>query len=236
MDSKNSKEVTRVKVGKYDIPWFRLHPSLVEATKTLYEQYKSDEAPDTLTVANLLGHKTNKSGGFLTKLADLRSYGLITSRGIKVTDLGKKLTYGETEDDKNEAYKEALLNIPLWKELYGKFGKTLPTSNFWVQLSKISGLEAPDAQKVEEIVRKAYLDDFQYVKEEKKREKGASDMGVEGEIDTSTAIIEVKVGGYYQKLPYTEDGIKLAKGFLDLLENQLKTKAKPKEKTSKEEG
>jgi len=159
-----------VKVGKYDVPQFRLQ-SLVQATKTLYESFKSEEASDSLTVAKLLGHKTQKSGGFLTKLADLRSYGLITSRGIKVTDLGKKLTYGETEDDKNEAYKEALLNIPLWKEFYSKFGKTLPSSNFWAQLSKIAGLEAPDAQKVEEIVRKAYLDDFQYMKEEKKTEE-----------------------------------------------------------------
>jgi hypothetical protein len=46
-------------------------------------------------------------------------------------------------------------------------------------------------------------------------------------------IIEIRVGEYYQKLPYTEDGIKLAKGFLDLLKNQLKVKAKPEEKASK---
>jgi hypothetical protein len=40
-------------------------------------------------------------------------------------------------------------------------------------------------------------------------------------------IIEVRVGGYCQKIPYSEDGIELAKGFLDLMENQLKVKAKP---------
>lgn len=121
----------------------------------------------------------------------------------------------------------------MWKELYGKFGKTLPTSNFWAQLGKITGSEAPDAQKVENIVIKAYLDDFQYVKDEKNLKEGASDMGTEGEFDTSTAIIEVKIGGYYQKLPYTEEGIKLAQGFLDLLGKQLKPKSK--EKTQKEE-
>lgn len=228
-----------MKIGKYDIPQFRLHPTLVEATKILYEQYKSEEAPDMLAVSKLLGHKSPKSGGFLTKLADMRSYGLITSRGITVTDLGKKLTYGETENEKNEAYKSALLNIPLWKELFGKFGKTLPTSNFWAQISKITGLEAPDAQKVEEIVRKAYLDDFRYVKEEKDLKEGMSRMSAQGEFDTSTAIIEVKIGEYYQKLPYTEEGIKLAQGFLDLLGRQLKSKPKektPKEGTQKEEG
>jgi len=176
-----------VKVGKFDIPTFHLQPNLVEATKILYETFKSDEAPDLLTAAKLLGHKTDKSGGFLTKLADLRSYGLLTSRGIKVTDLGKKLTFGISDEEKNEAFKEALLNIPLWKEFYSKFGKTLPTSNFWAKLTEITGLEAPDAQKVEENVRNAYLADFQYVKEAKKPEDEESRMGEQGRIDTSTA-------------------------------------------------
>jgi len=187
MDSRNSKEVTRVKVGKYDIPTFRLHPNLVDATRVLYENFKSEEAPDLLTVAKLLGHKTDKSGGFLTKIADLRSYGLLTSRGVTVTDLGKKLTYGTSNEEKNEAFKEALLKIPLWKEFHGKFGKTLPTSNFWVELTKITGLEAPDAQKAEENVRNAYLADFQYVKEEKKPKDEGTKMGDQDKIDTSTA-------------------------------------------------
>lgn len=176
-----------MKVGKYDIPTLHLQPNLVQDTKTLYETFKSDEAPDSLTVAKLLGHKTDKSGGYLTKLADLRSYGLITSRGIKVTDLGKKLTYGTSDAEKNEAFKEALLNIPLWKELYSRFGKTLPTSNFWAKLTEITGLEAPDAQKVEENVRNAYLADFQYVKEEKKPEPEGSKLSDQTQIDTSTA-------------------------------------------------
>ncbi len=148
-------------------------------------EVKFDEAPDLLTVAQLLGHKTDKSGGFLTKIADMRSYGLITSRGIKVTDLGKRLTYGETDEEKNEAFREALLIIPLWKELYSKFGKTLPTDKFWAQLGRIAGLEAPDAQKAEEMVRKAYLDDFQYVKQEKKPENGDKSMEGQNNIDTN---------------------------------------------------
>lgn len=112
---------------------------------------------------------------------------MITSRGVKVTDLGKLLTYGESEEQKNKAYKEALLGIPLWKELYSKFGKTLPVSNFWAQLGKIAGLEAPDAQNVEEIVRKAYLDDIQYVKDEKTSEGGGDEMEDKDNIDKSSA-------------------------------------------------
>jgi len=227
MDSINSKEVTRVKVGKYDIPQFRLHPNLNEATKILYENFKLDEAPNLLTVAQLLGHKTDKSGGFLTKIADMRSYGLITSRGVKVTDLGKKLTWGETEEDKNEAYKDALLNIPLWKELYGKFGKTLPTSNFWAQLGKIAGLEPPDAKKVEEIVRKAYLDDFQYVKDEKKLEEGGSRMGEEDKFDKSKATPSLERQASIVQMMIKEGAYDIAKEFIDFI--KAKKEQKPEE-------
>ena len=57
-----------MKVGKYDIPNIRLHPTLFEATKTMYEKFGADEASDQLTVAQLLGHKTDKSGAFISNM------------------------------------------------------------------------------------------------------------------------------------------------------------------------
>lgn len=219
-----------MKVGKYDIPNMRLHPSLFAATKLLYESFKSEEPPDALTVAKVLGHKTEKSGAFVSKLADLRSYGLLTKRGLKVTDLGKKLTYDPSDEERNKALKEALLNIPLWKELYSRFRRTLPTSKFWVQLTTITGLEAPDAQKIENNVRNAYLADFQYLKEEKKPEEGVSDMGVEGRIDTSTAIStsadrQASIVANLMK----EGAYDIAKNFIDFIKQK-------KEETSEKEG
>jgi hypothetical protein len=177
-----------MKVGKYDIPDMRLFPFLYEATKKLYEHFKSEEATDMLTVANLLGHQTDKSGAFIRKLACLRAYGLIEKRGVKVTELGKKLTYGASEEERNAALKEAILNIPLWKEFYTRWGVNLPSSNFWVELTKIAGLEAPDAKKIEQIVRNAYLDDIRYLKVEKKPEEEGIGMATEAKVDISKAI------------------------------------------------
>ncbi len=230
IDSRNSKEVTHVKVGKYDIPNIRLYPTLFEATKTLYEKFTSEEASDQLTVAKLLGHKTDRSGAFISKLADLRAYGLITSRGLKVTDLGKKLTYDPSDKERNNALKEALLNIPLWKELYSRFGKTLPTSDFWVELTKITGLEAPDAQRIEENVRNAYLADFQYLKEEKKLEGEFAGMGAEGEVDKSAAIstsVE-RQANIVQNL-IKEGAYDIAKDFIDFI--KAKKEEKPEEES-----
>ena len=109
-----------------------------------------------------------------------------------VFKLGKKLTYGVTEEERNASFKETLLNIPLWKASYSKFGKNLPASNFWAKLTEISGLEVPDSKKAEEIVRNAYLDDFQYLKEQKKPENG--DKGMKGQDNINTTLPKAPEG------------------------------------------
>jgi hypothetical protein len=49
--------------------------------------------------------------------------------------------------------------------------------------------------------------------------------------------INIQVGQFSQTIPYTKEGIEHAKGFLDFLGKQLKTKEeKPKTEKTKEEG
>ena len=215
-----------MKVGKYDVPDMRLFPELAEATKKIYEKFKSEEAED-LTVAKLLGHKTNRSGAFYRKMGCLRSYGLIEKRGIKVTDVGKRLTYGVTEEERNRALKEAILHIPLWKEFYSRWGKQLPTVNFWVDLAKISGLEAPDAQKIGEDVRRAYLDDIRYLKpiEKVKEEEKPTGAGMEGPLPQSAmARFTLKDVGYVDVKD--ADTYMIAKSYMKVLAKKLNIKEK----------
>lgn len=161
-----------MKIGNYTIPDVRLFPNLAEATKLIYNKYPAEEVTDMKILANLLGHKTDKSGTFLNKLTYLRAYGLIEGRGsVRVSEIGKKITYGANEDERMQAIERALLNIPLWKEFYTRWGVNLPNGNFWVDLAKIATLEAPQAQTLAEYVRKAYLDDFRYLKLSRKEEK-----------------------------------------------------------------
>lgn len=152
-----------MRVGNYTIPDLRLFPSLVEATKKMYETYANQEVSDMKTLAILLGHKSEKSGAFLAKMTFLRAYGLIEGRGaVKVSEVGKRITFG-TDEEKADATKKAILSIPLWSDLYAKFSATLPTENFWAQLRQIATIEAPEAQRVAEEVRKAYLEDIHYL-------------------------------------------------------------------------
>jgi len=152
-----------MRVGSYSIPDMRLFPDLVDATRKIYETYPNEEVSDANALAQLLGHKSDKSGTYLSKMTCLRTYGLIEGRGtVRVSEIGKKITFG-TVEEKSEATRKVILGIPLWNELCAKFGANLPTDNFWAQLAKIAGLEAPEAQRVSEQVRKAYLDDIRYL-------------------------------------------------------------------------
>lgn len=151
-----------MQAGDYQIPEYRLE-YVVELTKKIYEKYKSEEATDQRTVAILLGHKS-PSGPFYQKIAALRDFGLLGSRGLKVTDLGTRITYPRSEDEKEAAYKEAFLNVPLWKVIFTEFGVDLPKEKFWVDIQRITGLAAPDAEKLEPFVRKAYIEDVKNLK------------------------------------------------------------------------
>ena len=130
-----------MRIGSYTIPDLRLFPKIYEAVKLIYENYQLEEIEDEDAVARLVGHKSANSGAWLSKKADMRLYGLLEPRTIKLTPLAEKLTYG-TEQEKQEAINKAVLNVPLWKELYSKFGVELPESNFWVQLQRITGVTA----------------------------------------------------------------------------------------------
>jgi hypothetical protein len=155
----------------WEIPTMRLYPELYDDVKKLYGKFGQSEV-DQETVARLWGHKSAKSSQFrVVKLGSLRSYGLIEGRGkIRVSDLGRRLTYPKNEKEAMDAIVEAIKNIPLWRALFDTFtanGKDLPTDTFWMDLRRIVGedkLPPEESQNKAEIVRKAYLEDIRYYK------------------------------------------------------------------------
>jgi hypothetical protein len=152
-----------MKVGSFQIPEYRLNEDLVDALKKIYDKYKGEEATDHNTIAILIGHKS-PSGPYYVRIASLRGYGLLEKRGVKVTQLGKTIAYPRSDEERDTSFKEALLNIPLWKLFFTEFGVNLPKEKFWVDLQRIAGIEAPDAQKLENPVRNAYIGDAKNLK------------------------------------------------------------------------
>ena len=223
-----------MKLGNYTIPDMRLFPKIFDAMKLVYETYRFEEASNEDALAQLLGHKSANSGAWLSKRADMRLYGLLEPRALKITPLAEKLTYG-TEQEKREATKKAVLNIPLWKELNNRFGVELPDSNFWVQLQQITGVDSLEAQKYADFVRKSYLGDISHIELEIEPKIEGAELEA-GKIDKSTAISEgvlgrviVKDAGYIDIKDKTT--YEIAKAYLKLFADKLGI-----EETSEEEG
>ena len=116
-------------VKGWKIPRMRLYPELFDNIKKLYDKFGQAEV-DQETVAQLWGHKSAKSSQFrVVKLGSLRSYGLIEGRGkLRVSNLGKRLTYPETDLEVNDAIVEAV--FPLLVHLAS------PPSTYPMTLSK----------------------------------------------------------------------------------------------------
>ena len=112
---------------------------MLKAIEVLIEKF-GGHANDERTFAIALGHKTNKSGMFLRKIADLRKYGLIESRGLIATKRAKHIVNPFNAKERNKEINETLMSVPLWKSLYGRLKGKLPTiEDFKIHLSEVTG-------------------------------------------------------------------------------------------------
>lgn len=213
-----------IRIGNFTIPLFRIS-SLIEPTKIVYEKYPDREVSQD-ALAALLGHKS-KSGGFLYKLASLRAYGLLEGRGnVRITEIGKTLTHPAPEANVYEAAKEAILKIPLWKELYPIIGVEPPVKDFWADLSKIEGISVPESKNKEENVRKAYIGDMSYIKSLKKL---GEEEKLPPEVPPKEGLERISFGDVIVQVPRDPKAIDRAKKLLDILKEEIAPKGKTKE-------
>lgn len=159
-----------MKIGTYSIPNnpYRL-PRLVEITKIIYDTFEDKLIPKAYAndaLAKLLKHKTSNNSGFWMELAALKAYGLleaINRSDMRVTNIGKDITYG-TEEQINQAALKAVLNIPLWKPLYERYRCQLPSQDFWAKLQAITGIDAKVARSNEQYITDAFRLDTSLIK------------------------------------------------------------------------
>jgi len=193
---------------------------------------------DDDTASRILGHSTAKSGAYIQKRTDLRSFGLIEPRGaIKLTELGRRVSYPENAKEGQEGLIQALQNIELWKLIYDKYTKKgiTPPADFWTDIRALTGLAPEKAQNIAEIVRKDYLEDIRYIRPEFEPEKEEKPMET-GKIDRNEAMAEGVIGrvtlsgaGHIDvkdEVTYT-----LAEAYLRVFAEKLRIKKKPKEES-----
>ncbi len=80
--------------------------------------------------ASYLGHETTNSGGFKRKLASMKDWGLIETRGdrVVITDLGMRIAHPRTDDDEQGAIREAFLQAEVFAETYNDLAKGVDLS------------------------------------------------------------------------------------------------------------
>jgi hypothetical protein len=221
-----------LRIGRYSVPPIRLHPTLIDAVRRLYSRFQDKEVGDLNEVATTLNHTSAKSGAFLLKLTALRAYGLIDGRGkIHITELGASLAYPKDRSEEEKALERAVTNIPLWKELYLRFGTTLPKQGFAEELAKITGATLEEAKAKEGWIRRAYQDDLLPLisrpptKEENQPQQKKAEEGLSG-------YIEFTAGEIHLKLPLTKEGIEAVEAALSILKKRFKQSAEERSNKS----
>lgn len=116
-------------------------------------------------IGTVFGYKQYSTGIFYRILGSMVAYGLLEKSGgveYRVTELGTALCFPDPEKETSLKNK-AILNVKLWNELFKKHGKNIPKENFQIQLKNIAKVEPKEAQKIENKIKKWYIDDVSLV-------------------------------------------------------------------------
>jgi hypothetical protein len=129
---------------------------ILESIRLIGDKLRGNSA-SIVVIASTLGYKSANNGAFQHKLNDIRKYGLIDGRGkeIKLSELAQKIL-APSRGEEAEAMKEMVFKVPLWKDIYDKFGKN--PSDFSIALQKITGVNRLEAEAVKGDISKLYID------------------------------------------------------------------------------
>lgn len=177
--------------------------------------------------AQALGHSSSNSGTYYTKVADLRRFGLIPSRGIEATELAHRVANPRNEQEEAEAVFDMLNEVPLLSEVYESLNGGEPPEEFWRVLVEITDTNPKEAREAAEPVRKQYrqmkeADRAMKQEVEDEEEKGTSEASVksEPEVSSQDSPIYIKVGDDELRLSEINDAyIGIAQDFLERLKS-----------------
>ncbi len=210
------------KLGSFDFPDYKFS-KVLEVVEKIRDLSSKGEISRT-GLAELL--KMNiKGGGFHAVLASLRDFGLLEGREqLKITDLGKRLVAGASEEAER-AKAESFLGVSLFKELFQRTGPTVPDDEkFLLMLREITQEDTLKVKGQYKDVLSVYSDGIRYLDILKKPEMGGTIVSPSSpQIPVPTEgqkFIEIKVGPYFQRLPYTAKGFDLAVSFLQGLKEE----------------
>lgn len=155
-----------MRIGNFEIPELRLIPTAVAILEDIYK-IKKRERIQSKDLAILLGHKYGTETHFYRKVRTLEEYGLLEGKGsFQITELGERLLHPRDEIEKQSARTKSVLNVPLWKEVYDKQGKSPRDDNFWAVLVDITKTDPDTAKGLSSRILKWYQEDIAHISAE----------------------------------------------------------------------
>ena len=233
IQQKGSEKMGRI--GSFDFPDMKFSRAL-EICKRICEAPYRGEISRAGLASDL---EMKESGGaFSVVVASLKDFRLVEGRdALKVTDLGKRIFAGSSEDSE-KAKSQSFLSVPLFQTLSQKLGHNLPDeAKFRVILGEISKEDPLKVKTISKSLMNSYSEGSQYV--ESLRDSVESGDTViskvpftSGTTPASPNFVEVRAGQYYQKLPYDTIGLKIAMDFLQSLATSIEQRAESRALTN----
>ena len=146
------------KIKDFEYPYLTFTDA-IRMIRSFQEKLKG-QASNVDALATAMGHKSGTSGPFRSKTADLGKYGLLEGRGeFKTTDLAKRILFYHNREEYQNAIKEVLNNIELFKKIYEAKGKEVNNpSDFKIILTHITNADRQDIEDKSEVIRNIYID------------------------------------------------------------------------------
>jgi hypothetical protein len=162
-----------------------------------------------------------RGGWFAALVTSLRIWGLASGRGtLRLTPTGLLVARAESADDRATARREALMAVPLLREIVRRSPDALPgRTDLALMLAEITGADAGRIHSSLRQVRKVLADAWQPPAEAGPTD-GAARGGVRQEASTSdaagagAATIELSFSGGRVSLPETAPNLEIAASLL----------------------
>lgn len=221
------------KVGSYYYPSRKIAP-ILESIRLIGDKLRSNSA-SLEVIASTLGYKSSNNGAFQHTLGDIRKYGLVDGRGkeIKLSELAHKIL-APNRGEETSAIQEMVFHMPLWKDIYDKFGKE--PADFSVALQKITGINRLEADAIKEEIGKLYIDAVSKISNERSMENGDNinpqpmpqQQEMVTKFDNSKEVLTFVAEGISLKITNDPEHLNKAGAFINLF------LAQPEKQTKKE--
>lgn len=175
--------------------------------------------------AQEIGHKSADSGAYRGKIADVRRYGLLPSRGLEPTDLAHRVANPRDDTERDQALYDMMSHIDILQRLENHLNGQTPSGDFWRILTEITDASPKDAREKSDEIKKLYKRLLRY-KENAGSNTVSSNNRVEQDTGTSSessnAEILVKISeDELQLSEITKTNLKMAKVFVESKKNEL---------------